>query len=312
MKHVQKIIAICLLVALFVPSYANASSGSNSSTCQSVITKAQKDYNAKVKSSDKSFNSTVKAAEKIYKDSIKAGVSKEDAKEVLRNTAWQAFNMRKDTVEGASNSMDSVIENDLITCLKSESSLLSKTRVAKVCSQVVDIYTSNQLKEIGSQSKIFKKTYPNPQEESQFKFDSKSSEKIWKDLRKQSKSLCEDFYEQFFQGEPSPTNPGGNPTVTPNTGDAKRLSDVRQMASALELYYNDHNGYPYSLDVLVPTYISAIPVAPKKSGSKCKASQNTYTYKYLSNSTYTLNFCLGKSISGLKAGPRVMSESGIY
>jgi Tfp pilus assembly protein PilE len=39
--------------------------------------------------------------------------------------------------------------------------------------------------------------------------------------------------------------------------DAKRMADVRQMASALELYYNDKTSYPNSLKDLTVSYHEA-------------------------------------------------------
>ena len=54
--------------------------------------------------------------------------------------------------------------------------------------------------------------------------------------------------------------------------DAKRIADVRQLASAFELYFNDQNSYPTTGGVavqmitgqptLTPTYIGTMPSSP--------------------------------------------------
>ncbi len=88
--------------------------------------------------------------------------------------------------------------------------------------------------------------------------------------------------------------------------DAKRVADVRQIVSALELYYNDNNGYPTTVGGLVPTYLGALPSYPTPvDGSGC--SQTNYTYSTGSGgsavsgqwSTYALTFCVGATTGGL-------------
>jgi hypothetical protein len=93
--------------------------------------------------------------------------------------------------------------------------------------------------------------------------------------------------------------------------DVKRVRDIRQLASAFELYYNDNNTYPAALSDLVPTDVAAIPVAPTPPGGNCSQSDNAYTYTRISATSYALTFCLGKDISGLSAGKHTVSEKGI-
>jgi len=103
--------------------------------------------------------------------------------------------------------------------------------------------------------------------------------------------------------------------VTPETeaqaNDAKRLADVRQMASALELYYNDYNRYPFSLGDLSPLYISELPTAPTPADGSCTESQNTYGYTLVNSNSYRLTFCLGAEAGGVSVGPHTLSEQGI-
>jgi prepilin-type N-terminal cleavage/methylation domain-containing protein len=121
--------------------------------------------------------------------------------------------------------------------------------------------------------------------------------------------------------------------------DAKRLADVRQFASALELFFNDASAYPTGTAytgtggtlgsgtlsaygptgtnyTLTPTYIGLIPTAPtpfdNATGSTCTSANNSYVYQTnTSGSTYTLTFCLGASTGGYNAGTRTLSPAGI-
>ncbi len=68
--------------------------------------------------------------------------------------------------------------------------------------------------------------------------------------------------------------------------DGKRAADIKQLQTALDLYFNDNDQYPSSADVifpgiltvaLTPTYISKIPADPNTSGTPYHyytASQN--------------------------------------
>ncbi len=93
--------------------------------------------------------------------------------------------------------------------------------------------------------------------------------------------------------------------------DAKRMADTRQIAAALELYYNDLQTYPRSLNELAPNYIGVIPTAPKPQDGTCSAEQNEYKYIKISKDKYEFTFCLGANTSGYQAGQRILSQSGI-
>lgn len=96
-----------------------------------------------------------------------------------------------------------------------------------------------------------------------------------------------------------------------NASDAKRVADVRQLASALELYFNDFNYYPYGLSDLSNTYISTVPTPPTPAGGTCSEEQNAYNYKYVDANNYKLSFCLGSETGGLAAGVHELSPAGI-
>lgn len=111
--------------------------------------------------------------------------------------------------------------------------------------------------------------------------------------------------------------------------DAKRLADVRQIASALELYFNDKSAYPTGTDGvlnstsaagLAPGYIGLIPTAPTPAdsngtntclGTAAKNSNNYWYEQPDSGSTYTLTFCLGDNTGGYQSGPRTLTPAGI-
>lgn len=122
--------------------------------------------------------------------------------------------------------------------------------------------------------------------------------------------------------------------------DAKRVADVKQITTALELYYNDKNGYPlqaawlniggstaYNLcsdtasfatacgtGATVTTYIK-VPAAPTPIDTTACADHNPYSY--ISNSTtaataYSIKYCLGADTGGVTAGVHSATQSGLY
>lgn len=79
--------------------------------------------------------------------------------------------------------------------------------------------------------------------------------------------------------------------------DARRLSDMKQLQTALELYYSDHTAYPEStaqtntvtaLTALVPSQISSLADDPL-------GGAYHYVYKSTSGGTF---YCLGTVIEG--------------
>ncbi len=108
--------------------------------------------------------------------------------------------------------------------------------------------------------------------------------------------------------------------------DARRIADVRQVMTALELFYNDNNRYPTATanaptstdgTPAFSTYLSAFPTAPLPADGTCTDTNgsptgNRYTYASAApNSTYTLTFCLGAATGGYAATFHTASPSGI-
>ncbi|MDP2736967.1 MAG: prepilin-type N-terminal cleavage/methylation domain-containing protein [bacterium] len=104
--------------------------------------------------------------------------------------------------------------------------------------------------------------------------------------------------------------------------DAKRVSDIKQIQTALELYYNDANAYPAAAMVAPSasissgsvTYMSAVPYNPSPvNDGNCTAGVNgTYTYTMgTSGTTYTLQYCIGGAAGGIAAGVHTAYPGGI-
>ncbi len=117
---------------------------------------------------------------------------------------------------------------------------------------------------------------------------------------------------------PIMTPPGtaepGQISVNPDSGlprDAKSLADVRQIMTALELYWNDHNTYPTTAmglaALVVVNYLSSVP-APTPAGS-CTAT--TYLYTSPMPNMYSMKFCLENPSGGFAAGEHYATEEGL-
>jgi general secretion pathway protein G len=99
--------------------------------------------------------------------------------------------------------------------------------------------------------------------------------------------------------------------------DAKRVADIKQIQTALEIYYNDNFEYPSTVVSGQPIgsstiYMTAVPTAPEP--SDCEVSGgNTYTYTSTdNNTTYSLKYCLGAETGNVPAGVQTATPGGIY
>lgn len=87
-------------------------------------------------------------------------------------------------------------------------------------------------------------------------------------------------------------NTGG---IRQKARDSQRVSDLKKIQSALELYFADMRAYPTgsgwtnastSLSTLAPNYISTLPTDPAPAGSSSTpCNGTTYRYFYISNGT---------------------------
>jgi prepilin-type N-terminal cleavage/methylation domain-containing protein len=108
--------------------------------------------------------------------------------------------------------------------------------------------------------------------------------------------------------------------------DAKRITDIKQIQTALEMYYNDAGQYPSaaifelgSIGTGSNTYMTKIPTAPTPiDGADCVDDPEKNTYVYIfddsatgTGGTYTLRYCLGANTGVVAAGVNTATPAGI-
>ena len=104
--------------------------------------------------------------------------------------------------------------------------------------------------------------------------------------------------------------------------DAKRVADIKQVQTALELYYNDNGAYISSLSsgsaIASGTivYMSLVPTAPLPPDGTCNTTTNAYTYvsdayNGAANTSYHLTYCLGVAVGNVPAGVSTATPAGI-
>ena len=103
--------------------------------------------------------------------------------------------------------------------------------------------------------------------------------------------------------------------------DTKRITDVRQIKQALEMYYNEFNSYPTSLTTgaaigSTTVYMKAVPTPPTPldfTSGNCASgtTQPSYTYAQQSSLSYTIKYCLGAAVSGIPAGENTATPAGM-
>jgi prepilin-type N-terminal cleavage/methylation domain-containing protein len=101
--------------------------------------------------------------------------------------------------------------------------------------------------------------------------------------------------------------------------DSKRVADMKQLHTALELFANEYGRYPTtdewsegmigsSTEGLV--FMAQIPEAPTVSDGNC--SSDDYIYIPTDNgSSYNIKFCLGKDVADLESGNKCLTPGGI-
>jgi general secretion pathway protein G len=101
--------------------------------------------------------------------------------------------------------------------------------------------------------------------------------------------------------------------------DAKRVADIKQIQTALELYYNDNFGYPAavtqgnSITEGGITYMAQVPEAPTPEDGDCTSAENIYTYTQDdSGSSYSLDYCLGADTGNVDADVNTATPAGIH
>jgi len=104
--------------------------------------------------------------------------------------------------------------------------------------------------------------------------------------------------------------------------DARRVADVKQMQTALELYFNDKQHYPSATEFTAgsivststqgtTTYMAVIPTPPSPADGPC-SSTSAYVYNASSDgNSYTISYCLGGNVSALIPGKHCATPAGI-
>ncbi|MCK4553352.1 prepilin-type N-terminal cleavage/methylation domain-containing protein [Candidatus Parcubacteria bacterium] len=97
--------------------------------------------------------------------------------------------------------------------------------------------------------------------------------------------------------------------------DAKRVSDIKQIQTALELYFNDASAYPSTITEPISyagtAYMTTTPTNPTPvDDGDCPTGQ-AYTMTQESSGTYAIEFCLGAATGNLSAGTLTATPAGI-
>jgi len=114
--------------------------------------------------------------------------------------------------------------------------------------------------------------------------------------------------------------------------DAKRLADIKQIQTALELYFLDNDTYPdygtgytsiegkclssatngFSDTCGDTVYMAKVPAAPTPADGSCDATSNSYYYSYVNAKKYCLRYCLGSDSGGVSAGVNTATPEGVW
>ena len=122
-------------------------------------------------------------------------------------------------------------------------------------------------------------------------------------------------------------------TARARARDARRVSDIKQIQTALELYYMDNYKYPASTDGAIEglclsatndflaacsgtTYMGQVPSSPKpRTDGACDNSLYTYTAVEVGDNgtdlSYFITYCLGHATGDIAAGEHHGTPAGI-
>ncbi len=110
--------------------------------------------------------------------------------------------------------------------------------------------------------------------------------------------------------------------------DARRVSDIKQIQTALELFYNDNLGYPVAASVTTVggpiwatgvTYMTKVPGDPGGDTltAGCPSSNGNYLYAQTGTVTaglstsYTMGYCLFGTTGSITSGSHAATPAGI-
>jgi len=99
--------------------------------------------------------------------------------------------------------------------------------------------------------------------------------------------------------------------------DSRRLSDIKQMQTALEMYYSSTSSYPISLGDTIETsnntYMADVPSNPEPANdSACDDLPTDQDYIYASDgSSYSIQYCIGNKSGEVEAGTHCATPAGL-
>jgi type II secretion system protein G len=101
---------------------------------------------------------------------------------------------------------------------------------------------------------------------------------------------------------------------------ARRVSDMKQVQTALELYFNDMGRYPATTEVVFAAtgqiatggkvYMSVVPRNPMpRADGSCPDAE--YVYSRTSLTSYAIAYCLSEATGGIAVGTNYATPAGI-
>ncbi|MFA4942362.1 MAG: FISUMP domain-containing protein [Patescibacteria group bacterium] len=105
--------------------------------------------------------------------------------------------------------------------------------------------------------------------------------------------------------------------------DAKRVGNMKQVQTALELFFNDNGRYPTegewaqgslfsTTSDATTTYLQVIPTAPIPADGDCSENENALAYTQVeSGASYSISFCIGNTTGSIIPGNKTLTPAGI-
>jgi len=106
--------------------------------------------------------------------------------------------------------------------------------------------------------------------------------------------------------------------------DARRLADIKQIQTALEMYYSDIGSYPALISTAggniatgTVVYMDIVPKPPMPADNSACAGTTLYTYlatnvNGTTNGSYNLRYCLGRDTNGILSSINTATPAGIH
>jgi len=111
-------------------------------------------------------------------------------------------------------------------------------------------------------------------------------------------------------------------TVRARARDVKRVADIKQAQTALEMFHNDNNRYPTEAEwnsgtlvsstaIGTTTYMAHVPVAANPPDGACVSDNSFVYYQVNGGASYGISYCVGASVASINPGINCASPDGI-